>query len=813
MQRRPFVWFLVSVVCLGAGVWFWRLGDRWQAQQASHPVSLEAPASKAGVASPTAAAPSVSPPAPAGPKSQSAAAKTRFPYRLSNTPQTAGQLARSEHALLLANALLDTSRPVKLAIPESLKAPANNGSYVVQATGPLDDRFRARLAAAGAVVVSYVPNDAYLVRMAEAGAQQMAADPQTQGVLPYEPYYKLESSLLQAAVEQTALPAEALLNVTVFADARAAVLADFARLGADVLSEDHSPFGPVFQVRPAPDTLAQLAVLSGVQALAPARGRVVANDLARPRLGVSADSVTLTNYLGLSGTNVLVDINDTGVDASHPDLAGRLTADLTNNLVDTLGHGTHVTGTILGSGLESLTVTNAQGSVSNASFRGMAFNAQGYVVSIEGTSDGYLQEQAALTNALISNNSWNYDSVSGYDIAAASYDAAVRDALPGVSGPQPVLFVFSAGNGGNGDDTGLSGDPDGILSPGDGQERDHRGGHRAAALHHQPGGGPLRQHQPGVSGRDGQRRRGGGVLKPGQRGDRERGGLRSVQAGRGGAGDLCGVRRLDGQWDQAAYYNPTNDTFNDIPMQSVDPGLLAPFSIFVPENAVQLVITVLPNAQSSSPFPPMPIYLRQADNPTLTMFDALGTNQVSLPGTLSLGPGSTLFYSVGNNSAQTVSFDVQTELVTTNDNGNYFTVLSNLNVSLGASPQYYRYETGTSMAAAGVSGLLACMQEFFQRLNLTNSPALMKALLINGARSAGPLYDLDPTGAINYQGWGLPSLPNSIPGVPLTNLAAQGVTASPVLFFDQSLAGPWPRIRAARGSCNCPRRARASRCG
>ena len=207
-------------------------------------------------------------------------------------------------------------------------------------------------------------------------------------------------------------------------------------------------------------------MLSGVQALAPARGRVVANYLARPRLGVSADSVTLTNYLGLSGTNVLVDINDTGVDASHPDLAGRLTADLTNNLVDTLGHGTHVTGTILGSGLESLTVTNAQGSVSNASFRGMAFNAQGYVVSIEGTSDGYLQEQAALTNALISNNSWNYDSVSGYDIAAASYDAAVRDALPGVSGPQPVLFVFSAGNSGNGDDTGLSGDPDGILSPG-----------------------------------------------------------------------------------------------------------------------------------------------------------------------------------------------------------------------------------------------------------------------------------------------------------------------------------------------------------
>ena len=32
-----------------------------------------------------------------------------------------------------------------------------------------------------------------------------------------------------------------------------------------------------------------------------------------------------------------------------------------------------------------------------------------------------------------------------YDIAAASYDAAVRDALPGTTGSQPLLFVFAGG--------------------------------------------------------------------------------------------------------------------------------------------------------------------------------------------------------------------------------------------------------------------------------------------------------------------------------------------------------------------------------
>ena len=63
-------------------------------------------------------------------------------------------------------------------------------------------------------------------------------------------------------------------------------------------------------------------------------------------------------------------------------------------------------------------------------------------------SDQQLQEAAALTNALISNNSWNYGGDNAYDLAAASYDAATRDALAEVTGSQPVLFVFSAGNGG-----------------------------------------------------------------------------------------------------------------------------------------------------------------------------------------------------------------------------------------------------------------------------------------------------------------------------------------------------------------------------
>src|SRR5207249_3191784 len=63
----------------------------------------------------------------------------------------------------------------------------------------------------------------------------------------------------------------------------------------------------------------------------------------------------------------------------------------------------------------------------------------------------------------------------------------------------------------------------------------------------------------------------------------------------------------------------------------------------------------------------------------------------------------------------------------------------------------------------------------------TNSPALMKALLINGARSVGNLYDLQVASSENFQGWGLINLPNSVP----TN---QNSGSSSMFSFDQSPA-------------------------
>ena len=76
-----------------------------------------------------------------------------------------------------------------------------------------------------------------------------------------------------------------------------------------------------------------------------------------------------------------------------------------------------------------------------------------------------------------------------------------------------------------------------------------------------------------------------------------------------------------------------------------------------------------------------------------------------------------------------------------------------MNDSLGG---YYRYETGTSMAAADVSGVLALMQDYFTNSSKpTPSPALLKAMLINGARRPWRYYDFQVDKRHQFRGLGL----------------------------------------------------------
>jgi subtilisin family serine protease/subtilisin-like proprotein convertase family protein len=815
MRWRPFTWLLLSAAFFVAAVFFWLKGDEWAANKNSHFV----PASSRGQTPSTPAVRPVSstsklasvpvqllsqagtlnaPPNPA-PVRTNKTSLTR--YQVRNTSRPVEELVRDPKAVLLENAMIDTALPVNLAIPPHLQAAGDPGSYIVQGREPFEPReFRARLAEAGATIVSYIPNNAYLVRASATVAGQLSADSLTASVLAYEPYYKIKGGLLQAAVDQQPLPEGSALNVLLFADASESAIASLQALGGQILGRDQSPFGPVVKLRPPMNSLAAVAGLAGVQVVEWSRTRIPANDLSRAIVGVAADSVTTTNYFGLTGTNILVSVNDTGVDTNHPDLQGRVYLDpnaASGSGIDTNGHGTHVAGIIAGNGAQSLTVTNAEGSImpaTNGQFRGKAPGAKLFSQRFTDL-DFSMQQKAAQTNAFLSNNSWNNSADYTYDLAAASYDAAVRDALPFLSRSQPMVYVFSAGNAGDLNvpdsgafDNGIGGDSDTILSPATAKnvitvgavEMQRNITNQTWLCTITDGTNSCNTNTPWLSSTDSGNQV-AGFSSRGNVGIQIEGKYGRFKPDVVAPGTFV-VSTRSTVWDEHNYYNGTNYSSQSVPNYPLASNATFTSAVFVPGNAVQLIVA----ANNPQPTSNLAIFVTSPSGAV-----TVGTNFVALPPAGALTPLDDFWiYTISNGNPQTVASDIFAEVLTINDHGNYFDVLSNLNNSIsGNAPYYYRYESGTSMAAADVTGTLALMEEFFeQRLKITNSPAMMKALLINGARSVGDLYNFQVNNSINYQGWGMISLPTTLPSSlsNLTSSASGSSNSSSMFLFDQS---------------------------
>src|SRR5580765_7220636 len=126
MRRRPLFWLTISVLCFIGAMYFWRLGNRWALEEKTAPPrNTTNRASAAGVAAGRVAGGRTAPfhllsePGVLGSLPNLVSSPTnlpsRFANRLSNTPRPIGELVRSESALLLENALLDTALPISLS--------------------------------------------------------------------------------------------------------------------------------------------------------------------------------------------------------------------------------------------------------------------------------------------------------------------------------------------------------------------------------------------------------------------------------------------------------------------------------------------------------------------------------------------------------------------------------------------------------------------------------------------------------------------------------------------------------------------------
>ncbi len=801
MSFQTRFWSLVSLVCfLGALVFIYLGRERERARPTPLPSTAPAPASVAIPPVPLLSASVFQGIRYTAPNSYPEASDSAYPHRLRNTPDSIEQLIRNERAILLVNASVDMGRDVSLAVPAALQASGDISSYVVQARGKVSDSFRKVLEGAGARIVSYVPNNAYLVRVSPPAMASIAASPLVQSVLPWIPYFKLSPALLGQTLDRAALPGDVTINTVLFPGEATEALDQIASMGFQVLGRSRSPFGDQVQVRTRREALASLAQLDGVQWMEASMPRALMNDLTGVILGTSTNygKASEVQYLGLTGEGVRVNVTDTGV---QPIDSGALAVEYIDEIskADVDGHGTHVAGIIAATGIgsPSLSGTNSiPGSSTNADFHGKAPRARIIPLPIDAClgpllTDVELQEAIATNTIHISNNSWGYPGSLDYDVSAASYDAAVRDSLPRLPGEQAVTFVFAAGNSGDGNSDGTGGAGGSISSPATAKNVITVGAVES-----------LRQILTGSTTTTNQLETGEDEVVNSfffyEDTDSSNQVARYSSRGNVAVGLEGAVGRFKpdvvapGSWiistRAKGWTSPTSLVTNElienirgtadqtVAANSTNYYQLAP----IPADGVSMVVRVLPNGRSASPAPALLIGEKSGAVPP--PYDVVGTNFVRFP----LIPSDNfLFVAVINTNSHPVFYDLLGCI--TKDAGpgpeGYFPALKLLNDPLAPG---YRFESGTSMAAPAISGMLALAEEMFvSRLGLSvPSPALFKAMLINGTRMLSREYDRSSTATVNFQGWGRPLMQDMIPEV--VNYFPTEPSKWPITYIDQA---------------------------
>lgn len=399
--------------------------------------------------------------------------------------------ARDEQNLIVLNGyVLDTSneeplskeppadlRQTQMAVARKSFSRPGRGLYIVQFIGPIQDQWLTELNRTGSDIISYVPNNAYVVRADSDEAMRLIQLKDelsfVQWVGDYEPAFKVRQSLVAAR----ALDADQFVNVTVqfiASDDTKRNVSELKRTARRFLGETQVLKYHNVTMNLSMSQVMELASQDNVFAIEPAgerrrldeaQGQIVAGNL-------SGNAPTGPGYLAWLGTKGFTSSQFTGfavnvVDdaytlTGHPDLAtGRIAFqnNPTNQTGAQGGHGflnSHIVG-----GINTGTGAANEDSLGFNYGLGIAPWARVGVTAIFGSgssSPAAWESTAYGSGSRISSNSWGFQTSTGapipdYDSNSQAYDSIVRDAQTGTTGLQQLTVVFAAGNDGSGSNT------------------------------------------------------------------------------------------------------------------------------------------------------------------------------------------------------------------------------------------------------------------------------------------------------------------------------------------------------------------------
>ncbi len=362
-------------------------------------------------------------------------------------------------------------------------------TYLLQFSGPVMEDWVADVEAAGARLYGYVPDYTFIARIDAQALDAVRALPFVRWVGPFYPAYRMPAGFQAQAVKaQSGADPSVPVTVLTLPDVNLDDLAArSAALGAETTSQALTDFAGTLQMNVPADRLSALAAQDGVLWVEPYLPRQLFNDVAG---GTIMHANNVRNALHLYGANQIVAVADTGLDVGNPatisaDFSGRIVKGMSicanynggrTTWNDFDAHGTHVAGSVLGSGV--LSGSNPAAHQYGGSFAGVAPEARLVFQAIDNAPGGglecipddmaaYIFGPAYTQGARVHTNSWGGPTggtaqspqYGGYDAISARADEAAWKY-------KDLLILYAAGN--SGIDANADGlvDPDSLGSPG-----------------------------------------------------------------------------------------------------------------------------------------------------------------------------------------------------------------------------------------------------------------------------------------------------------------------------------------------------------
>jgi len=350
----------------------------------------------------------------------------------------------------------------------------NGGLYLVQFVGPIKGEWLKHLRGTGAEIVSYIPNNAYVVRANNVSAftlKRFRNQDFVQFVGDYEPAFRLSPELQNLRATES----NDLIDITVQVIDGTNIkqtLSQLESVAGEMISEHEVLNYRNAEFRVNASRLGEIASMDNVfaveertqrQRLDEAQGQIVAGNLT----GNSPSGPGYLTFLANKGFNssqfgsFVVNVVDdaytlTGA-SQHPDLPSSRVAFANNPTSQTGAQGGHgfLNSHIVG-GFNNGTGTAVEDANGYNYGLGIAPWARLGVTAIFGSGSATAtswENTAYGQSARISSNSWGFRGVYRYDANAQEYDRIVRDSQTGTTGNQQMIVVFAAGNDGSGSNT------------------------------------------------------------------------------------------------------------------------------------------------------------------------------------------------------------------------------------------------------------------------------------------------------------------------------------------------------------------------